>query len=70
MTLYVTNCSLFRHKADLVRAIQASEGYEPCYGTGKVYVCEQDACLWREDCVESKYAQPASYPVNNQRLDA
>jgi len=37
-------------KADLVRAIQEAERNELCFSTGKVGVCGQDACLWREDC--------------------
>jgi hypothetical protein len=53
MTLYVTNCTLFRQKADLVRAIQQAEGYDACFKTGKADVCGQDACLWREDCVKN-----------------
>lgn len=50
MTLFVMNCSLFRQKVDLVRAIQQAEGYEACFKTGKAHVCEQNACLWREEC--------------------
>ncbi len=56
MTLYVTNCSLFRNKADLVRAIQRAEGFEACFRTGKAHACGQDACLWREECVEHNYS--------------
>lgn len=37
-------------KADLVRAIQQSENNDPCFETGKVGICQQAACLWREDC--------------------
>ena len=37
-------------KADLVRAIQASEGNAACYETGSANECGQEGCLWREDC--------------------
>lgn len=37
-------------KADLVRAIQAAENNEVCFGTGKADGCGQERCLWREDC--------------------
>lgn len=37
-------------KAELVRAIQQSERNEPCFETGKVDICQQVSCLWREDC--------------------
>lgn len=56
MTLYVTNCSLFRNKIDLVRAIQQAEGFEACFMTGKAHDCGQDACLWREECVQYNYS--------------
>ena len=38
-------------KADLVRAIQQAEHNDDCFETGKVDLCRQDECLWREDCV-------------------
>jgi len=53
MSLYVVNCTLFRQKVDLVRAIQEAEGYEACFKSGKADDCGQDACLWREDCVKN-----------------
>ena len=37
-------------KADLVRAIQQAEGNEACFDTAKADMCDQAACLWREDC--------------------
>ena len=37
-------------KSDLVRAIQQSEGNEPCFDSGKASQCGQEGCLWREDC--------------------
>ena len=37
-------------KAELVRTIQADEGNDACYGTGKSGECGQDQCLWKDDC--------------------
>lgn len=37
-------------KAELVKAIQLAEQNDPCFETGKSAVCEQEECLWREDC--------------------
>ena len=37
-------------KAELVRAIQAAEGNDACFESGKVSVCGQTECLWRGDC--------------------
>lgn len=37
-------------KSEIVRAIQADEGNEPCFDTGKAAECGQLNCLWREDC--------------------
>lgn len=42
-----------RSKTDLVRAIQSDEGNFDCYGTASLGECEQNECLWREDCFES-----------------
>lgn len=38
-------------KKDIVRAIQDKEQNIPCFGTGRVQYCEEDICLWREDCL-------------------
>ena len=37
-------------KAEMVRAIQYSEGYNRCFDTGFAELCGQHTCLWREDC--------------------
>ena len=37
-------------KVELVRAIQAAEGNNACFGHGQADTCGQDACLWRQDC--------------------
>jgi hypothetical protein len=38
-------------KAELVRAIQAAEGNEVCFETGRAVTCGQADCLWRPDCI-------------------
>ncbi len=37
-------------KADLVKAIQAAEGNDTCFDSGKASKCGQAECLWRADC--------------------
>ena len=37
-------------KAQLVRAIQQSEGNQQCFASNSSAVCGQHACAWREDC--------------------
>jgi len=37
-------------KIELVQAVQAAEGNEACFGTGKTAQCEQHDCLWKVDC--------------------
>lgn len=37
-------------KAELVQALQSSEGNEPCFGSGKAADCRQMECLWKADC--------------------
>ena len=37
-------------KEDLIRAIQRAEGNFDCYGTATEEECDQEGCLWREDC--------------------
>ena len=38
-------------KLMLVRTIQESEGNNVCYATATSSECEQDGCLWRNDCL-------------------
>jgi hypothetical protein len=38
------------NKVDLVRAIQRQEGAFDCFATAYEGICDQAACLWREDC--------------------
>jgi len=37
-------------KIELVRALQAAEGNEQCFATGKAQECGQEECLWKADC--------------------
>jgi hypothetical protein len=37
-------------KEEIIRAIQRAEGNFDCYGTATEEVCDQEGCLWREDC--------------------
>jgi hypothetical protein len=40
-------------KADIIRAIQAAEGNFDCYGSPADGYCDQEDCIWREDCLTS-----------------
>lgn len=44
------NVRVGRSKQDIIRDIQIAEGFAPCFKT-KDY-CEQNDCLWREDCIK------------------
>jgi len=38
-------------KLDLIKTIQTAEGNTACYGTALEGICDQLACLWRDDCL-------------------
>lgn len=38
-------------KTELIRKLQSSEGNFDCYARASGGVCDQPACLWREDCL-------------------
>ena len=38
-------------KTELIRKLQLSEGNFDCYARASGGVCDQPACLWREDCL-------------------
>lgn len=40
-------------KTELIRTIQKSEGNFDCFASGFSAECGQDACLWREDCINA-----------------
>ncbi len=37
-------------KAELIQAIQRSEGNRECFGQGPAMNCGELGCLWRDDC--------------------
>ena len=43
--------SFTMEKGDLIRAIQATENNEPCFGTYP-QDCGQHGCTWRQDCLD------------------
>ena len=38
-------------KAGLIKQIQRAEGNPDCFGTAVGGFCDQDACIFREDCL-------------------
>ena len=38
-------------KADVIKAIQAAEGNDTCFGSSNAAACGQNDCAWREDCM-------------------
>lgn len=38
-------------KDETIRAIQADEGNDACFASGRAALCGQAECLWREECV-------------------
>ena len=38
-------------KVDIVRTIQRTEDNIDCYGTERVRDCQEESCLWRDDCL-------------------
>lgn len=42
-----------QNKVDLVRSIQVAEGNFSCFATAVNGVCDQTACVWRDDCFEA-----------------
>jgi len=46
-------------KIDVIRSIQRAENNINCYATQRVDVCNEDACLWRNDCISLDQARKA-----------
>lgn len=45
-------------KPDIIRAIQRAECNMACFGTERVEYCNENICLWRDDCLWSiNYSQ-------------
>ena len=38
-------------KSDIIRAIQRAENNIECFGTQRVGYCDEDTCLWRQNCI-------------------
>ncbi|MFH0762352.1 MAG: hypothetical protein V1925_00485 [Candidatus Omnitrophota bacterium] len=38
-------------KPELIKKIQCSEGYSPCFGTANK-ICSQLNCCWKNDCLK------------------
>ena len=37
-------------EVELIHAIQREEGNFDCFATATHQVCDQESCLWRDDC--------------------
>ena len=44
-------------KGDLVRAVQRAEGIADCFGSAASEECDEECCLWREDCFLESIAE-------------
>lgn len=42
-------CAALTSQTELIRAIQALRGEEPCFSTDKLYNCTE-VCEWRQNC--------------------
>lgn len=52
-------------KIEVIRSIQRAENNIDCYGTDRVEICNEDACLWRDDCLSLNVLKQAHHdPVN------
>ncbi len=40
-------------KLDIIHRLQREEGNFDCYGTAYAGLCDQENCMWREDCFEA-----------------
>ncbi|MDH5472292.1 MAG: Rho termination factor N-terminal domain-containing protein [Gammaproteobacteria bacterium] len=39
-------------KSDMIRSIQIAEGNFDCFSTAENGYCDQNTCLWRNDCLK------------------
>ena len=42
-------------KPDMIRAIQRAENNIECFGTPRVDYCNEEICLWRDDCISKNH---------------
>jgi len=47
-------------KLNLIREIQTAEGNFACFATAAAGECDQDDCIWREDCLALSKKQAAA----------
>jgi len=40
-------------KHEIIKAIQRTENNIDCFGTERVGYCNEEICLWRNDCLSS-----------------
>lgn len=54
-------------KTDMIRGIQRAENNIECYGTERIGTCQEEACLWRSDCLSlnSRYAKKIGLFLGN-----
>jgi hypothetical protein len=55
-------------KAGLIRAIQRAEGNFDCFGTAVDEECDQESCLWQEDCFFESVAEDAKILQENSGI--
>lgn len=46
-------------KAEAIRQIQHAEGNFDCFGRAETGYCDQDGCIFRQDCLKPGNAEPA-----------
>ncbi|MEN6411757.1 MAG: hypothetical protein ABFC84_03200 [Veillonellales bacterium] len=54
------------NKTQIIQAIQVQENNFPCFGTAKNF-CDQQECLWRQDCLASLKAPVPSKKKQSSR---
>ncbi|MGK5091376.1 SAP domain-containing protein [Deltaproteobacteria bacterium TL4] len=45
-------------KKGMIQAMQTQEGNKACFATNNSDICEQNQCLWREDCLQADKNEP------------
>ncbi len=47
-------------KEDIIRAVQRAENNIVCFATERVGSCNEDKCLWRDDCLSINTGRKSS----------
>lgn len=50
-------------KTDLILSIQRKENNIDCFGTPRVDYCNEEICLWRDDCVSTNQVLNGANPA-------